>query len=100
MFYLSNLNLFNSLIGFFVLLNLISFLVMLSDKVSSSQLGARRISEGKMFFLAACFGALGVYVGMFIFHHKTQKGYFLIGIPLLFLENAATLYLIYLLLIK
>jgi uncharacterized membrane protein YsdA (DUF1294 family) len=76
-------------------LNLLAFLIMLDDKVKSNSPGAERISEGLMFFLAAAFGSLGIYLGMFVCRHKTKKWYFLIGLPLLILENAATAYLVY-----
>jgi uncharacterized membrane protein YsdA (DUF1294 family) len=79
----------------FLLINLLAFLIMLSDKIKSTTSGAERISEGMLFFLASAFGGLGVYAGMFSFRHKTQKWYFLIGIPLLIFQNAATVYLIY-----
>lgn len=69
---------------------------MLADKIKSAKPGAERISEGMLFFLATAFGSVGVYTGMFIFRHKTQKWYFLIGIPLLIIQNAALLYLIHL----
>ena len=78
----------------FGLINLAAFLIMLADKFSSTRPGAERISEGMMFFLATIGGSLGVYLGMFAFRHKTRKWYFLIGIPLLILENLATIYFI------
>jgi len=84
------------IISIFALINLFAFLVMLIDKIKSKKSGAERISEGMLFFLAAIFGSLGVYVGMFTFHHKTKKWYFIIGIPLLLAENIATLTFIYL----
>lgn len=77
-------------------INLLAFLIMLADKDSSENSDAKRISEGKMFFLAAIGGSFGVYLGMFAFRHKTRKWYFLIGIPLLMIQNAALAYLIYL----
>lgn len=77
-------------------INLIAFLLMFLDKLKAANLGSSRISEGMLFFLATVFGSLGVYIGMFIFHHKTKKWYFLIGIPLLFIQNLATTLLIYL----
>lgn len=80
----------------FAVINLLAFFIMLSDKIKSAKPGVTRISEGMLFFLATAFGSLGVYAGMFAFRHKTQKWYFLIGIPLLILQNAATVYLIYL----
>lgn len=83
------------LIIFFLLLNLAAFMVMLSDKIRAGKEGAERVSEGLMFFMAAFFGSLGVYAGMFAFRHKTRKWYFLIGIPLLLIENCATLYVFY-----
>ena len=84
------------IISIFAIINLFAFLVMLIDKIKSRKPGTERISEGMLFFLAAIFGSLGVYVGMFTFHHKTKKWYFIVGIPLLLAENIATLYLIYL----
>ena len=88
------------IISIFAIINLFAFLVMLIDKIKSKKSGAERISEGMLFFLATIFGSLGVYVGMFTFRHKTQKWYFIVGIPLLLAENIATLYLIYLNFIK
>jgi len=92
---LSDLSLY--LIALFIMFNLIAFLVMLADKLKSVNAGSPRISEGLMFFLAAAFGSLGVYAGMFAFRHKTRKWYFLVGIPLLVIQNAAFVYLLYLL---
>jgi uncharacterized membrane protein YsdA (DUF1294 family) len=54
-----------------------------------------RTPEGLLFFMAVSFGSLGVYAGMLIFRHKTRKWYFQIGIPLLILQNAATLYVVW-----
>lgn len=79
----------------FGLINLVAFLIMLNDKIKSASHDSERISEGLMFFLAAAFGSVGVYLGMFAFRHKTQKWYFLIGIPLLIIQNIAIIYLVY-----
>jgi len=79
-----------------IIINLIAFIIMLVDKIKSTKPGAERISEGMLFFMATVFGSFGVYAGMFAVRHKTQKWYFLIGIPLLMIENLATAYLIYL----
>ncbi len=81
-------------------INLIAFIIMLLDKIKSAKPGAERISEGMLFFMATVFASFGVYAGMFAFRHKTQKWYFLIGIPLLMAENLATAYLIYLFFFK
>jgi len=79
-----------------VLINLIAFFVMLSDKMRSNKSGAERTPEGVLFFMAALFGAVGVYAGMFTWRHKTRKWYFMVGIPALMVQNLATAYLIYL----
>lgn len=84
------------IIGFFIFLNLSAFLLMLLDKNISKKKGNRsRISEGMLFFMATIFSSFGVYLGMFIFRHKTKKWYFVIGIPLLMLQNISFLYLVY-----
>ena len=79
----------------YLAINLIAFLVMLNDKIKSRLTQHERISEGQLFFLATIFGALGVYLGMFIFRHKTKKWYFLLGIPLLILQNLSLIYCFY-----
>lgn len=88
-------NALSSLIAFFLLVNLIAFFIMFWDKSKSRRQGAERISEGMLFFMAAAFGSIGVYAGMFAFRHKTRKWHFLVGIPLLMIENAATLFLVF-----
>lgn len=88
-------NIYFSILIFFFVINLVAFLIMFLDKVKSRRAGAERISEGMLFFLATIFGSVGVYAGMFAFRHKSRKWYFLIGIPLLILQNCASLYFIY-----
>ena len=78
----------------FLLLNVFAFLVVLADKFRARQGRSERVSEGMLIFLATAFGALGVYAGMFTIRHKTRKWYFLVGIPLLFLQNLATFVLL------
>lgn len=85
---------FSFLLALFVAINLGAFLMMFWDKMRSKRLGAERISEGLLFFMATMFGSVGVYLGMFAFRHKTNKWYFIIGIPMLMAENVALLYLL------
>lgn len=80
-----------SAVAFFLVVNVLAFLVMLWDKMQSRKNGAERISEGLLFFMATMFGSIGVYLGMFVFRHKTRKWYFVMGIPMLILENMALL---------
>ena len=79
----------------FTIINISAFVIMLIDKIKSAKQGSERISEGMLFFMAAAFGSLGIYAGMFVCHHKTRKWYFIVGIPLLILQNFAIVYLVY-----
>ncbi len=65
------------------------------DKIKSKKNNATRISEGLLFFMAVFFGSVGVYIGMFTFRHKTKKWYFIIGIPLVILQNISFLWMIF-----
>lgn len=80
---------------FFLAVNAAAFWLMLWDKLQSRKNGAERISEGMLFFLATMFGSVGVYAGMFAFRHKNRKWYFLIGIPMVMLQNIALLFWVY-----
>jgi len=88
-------NVFIAIIIFFLAVNSVSFFIMLIDKSKSRKAGAERISEGLLFFMATFFGSVGVFLGMFVFRHKTQKWYFILGIPMLIVENCAFLYILY-----
>ena len=78
----------------FGIVNSVAWLIMLWDKMESRKSGAERISEGMLFFLATIGGSIGIYLGRFMFRHKTRKWYFLIGIPILMVENWALLMLL------
>lgn len=83
------------LISIFVLINLLAFFLMASDKRKSMQRGeTERIPEGLIFFMGAIGGSIGVFTAMQIFRHKTRKWYFQIGIPLLIIQNLATVYVL------
>ncbi|MBU4217185.1 DUF1294 domain-containing protein [Candidatus Parcubacteria bacterium] len=84
------------ILSIFLAINFIAFFLMLLDKSKSRISGAERISEGMLFFMATVFGSVGVYAGMFAFRHKTRKWYFVVGIPLLIVQNSTFLYLAYL----
>jgi len=87
-----DLILFMSVYTFFI--NLYSFLLFKKDKKLSQQ-NAWRISEAKLFIVSFLGGALGSYIGMNRFSHKTKKARFQIGLPLILLLNFVFLYYIY-----
>ncbi len=82
-------------ITFFIATNIVAITAMFIDKERSRKDGTKRIPEGILFFMAAAFGSFGIYAGMFLLHHKIRKWYFLVGIPILMIENLAFLYLTY-----
>ena len=75
-------------------INLFSLWLMYQDKSKSYDVFSERTPEGKLFFWAICFGALGIWLGMFIFRHKKRKWYFYFGIPLALLQNIGLLLII------
>lgn len=77
-------------------INILAFLLVSIDKSRARRLATARISEGAMFFTAILGGGLGIYLGMFLFRHKTKKWYFVIGMPLVISQHISLLYLAYL----
>lgn len=73
-------------------INVASFLAMFLDKAQSRKSGAQRFPEGVLFFLAAALGSIGILAGMFALRHKIRKWYFLLGIPLLAVQNGVFVY--------
>jgi len=82
------------ILGILAAINIISYFVIVLDKESAKK-GGDRINEGVLFFWAALFGGIGIYLGMFTAHHKTRKWYFYFGIPLIILQNLCFLFLLY-----
>lgn len=78
-----------------ILINMIGFIWMGVDKKKSTH-HKWRISERRFFITAALGGAVGVRLGMTVFHHKTKHSKFVYGIPALILFNLALYgYIIY-----
>lgn len=76
-----------------ILINLCGVVIMGYDKFLSRQPGASRVPEKNLFLNAIAGGAIGVYLGMMIFRHKTKHRIFSIGVPVLIIAQVA-LYLI------
>ena len=73
-----------------IALNLLSFLLMGYDKRCAKK-GARRVPERTLFLAAGCFGALGGFLVMQVFRHKTKHWYFQLFFPLMLFVQAAIL---------
>lgn len=84
-----------NIIIYFVLINIIGFLIMFIDK-RKAKLGRWRIPEKTLFFITALGGGIGTIAGMYTFRHKTQKLQFVIGFPFItILEIILAIYLIF-----
>ncbi len=74
--------------------NLVNFLAMGIDKRLARQ-GAFRTPESVFFCLAIIGGSIGGLLGMLVFHHKTRKWKFRIGMPAILALQLLILYLIW-----
>ncbi len=70
------------IILFILVINLISFCIMGWDKKCAIN-NNYRISEKEIFIISILGGSIGTLIGMIIFHHKTQKKKFQLGIPVI-----------------
>ncbi len=72
-------------------LNLLSFCLCGWDKRCAKRPRHRRIPEKTLFFWAVIGGSLGLWCGMYFFHHKTKHWYFVFGVPTILCLQAAAL---------
>lgn len=71
---------------YYIFINFITYIVYWRDKQRARK-RTRRIPEKKLLTLAAIGGAVGAYLGMNIFHHKTQKIWFRVFVPTMILVH-------------
>lgn len=81
------------LIGILVIMNLIGYMSMWSDKRRAIK-NKYRISEKTLFTIALLGGSLGSILGMKQFRHKTKHWYFKYGMPLILIMQIALISLI------
>ena len=74
------MNITQIIIIYLVIINIIGFLAMGLDKLKAKK-GMWRIPENSLFTICLIGGGIGTISGMYIFHHKTQKLQFKIGMP-------------------
>ena len=81
--------------GYFILVNLTGFLMMGIDKRKAVK-HAFRIPEATLFIVSLIGGSIGSLLGMYTFHHKTRKWYFVYGKPaILIVQILLILVLVY-----
>lgn len=82
------------LIGYIIIINIISFFIMLYDKRQAIY-HKFRISEKTIFIVSLLLGGIGTYVGMYVFRHKTKHLKFTIGIPIVIILNIISIFYIF-----
>lgn len=71
-------------------MSVIAFILMGVDKFLAKK-EMWRISEKTLMLSALLMGAVGAYIGMYTFRHKTKHKKFTIGVPLLIILNIAVI---------
>lgn len=69
-----------------MIVNVLTFALWGVDK-AKAKAGAWRIPESTLLILALLGGSVGALAGMLVFHHKTQKWQFKLGVPVLLLYH-------------
>ena len=82
------------LIGYIIIINIISFFFILYDKKQAIYHNFR-ISEKTIFIVSLLLGGIGTYVGMYVFRHKTKHLKFTIGIPIVIILNIISVFYIF-----
>ena len=77
-------------VGYFIIINIISFAMYGIDKKLAKN-HAWRISEAALMLSAILGGSIGSLLGMRVFHHKTKHPKFFIGIPVILAMQVAVL---------
>ena len=87
---MSNISISSLLTLYLLAINVVTFLLYGIDKWRAKR--ARwRIPEGVLLGLAAIGGSVGAWLGMGIWHHKTQHKKFRYGVPVMLLIQIALL---------
>ncbi|KPU45241.1 hypothetical protein OXPF_11330 [Oxobacter pfennigii] len=82
-------------LAYILVINAYAFFIMGIDKWKSAR-KKWRVPEKSIFITAIIGGALGIYSGMRLFHHKTLHNKFKYGIPAIVILNiVAFAYVIY-----
>jgi len=78
---------------YLVIVNALGLFIMPIDKENAKR-GWRRVSELTLLSIAFLGGSIGMYLGIFIFRHKTKKPLFTVGIFFMILFHVGALFLL------
>jgi uncharacterized membrane protein YsdA (DUF1294 family) len=81
----------NFIIIALLILNIFGFVLVSLDKYKAKN-RLWRIPERSFFILSILGGGIGIYIGLFLFNHKTRHWYFMVIIPLIILAQIVFIY--------
>ena len=81
---------------YLLIINLIAFITFGVDKYKAIH-NKWRISEATLITLSAIGGGFGALLGMKLFHHKTKKPKFYVGIPFIVITGIILITLLFIL---
>ena len=85
---------------YLILINIITCMVFGVDKHKAKK-EKWRVPEATLLLLSVIGGSIGALIGMRLFHHKTRKAKFRIGVPIiLILQIILVVLIVYLLIIN
>lgn len=76
---------------YLALINIVTFFVYLKDKKAAEK-GKDRVKIVTLLSLSFIGGSIGALCGMYILHHKTNKSYFTVGVPLMIVMQILLLF--------
>ncbi len=82
------MKLWQILLIYFLIINVIGFFLMGIDKLRAKK-QVWRVPEKTLFLIALLGGSVGTNIGMYVFRHKTKHWYFVIGMPLILIAQVA-----------
>ena len=82
------------LMYYLIIINIAAWLMYGLDKWKAKS-GAWRIPERTLLLTALLGGSAGALAGMLLFHHKTRKPKFTVGVPVMLAAQCVILWLIF-----
>lgn len=79
------------LLIYLAIINIVTMVVFALDKIAALE-KRWRISIITLLGFALIGGSVGALIGMYLFHHKTKKDYFKIGVPLIIVMQVVVLF--------
>ena len=87
---MQNISLVTIIVFYLVIINIITFFLYGIDKWKA-QRSRWRIPESVLLGMAAIGGSVGAWLGMQVWHHKTQHVKFRYGVPIILIAQVALL---------